>query len=295
MPAPVIIEAAINGMTPKSANPSVPRSAPEITEEALRALAAGAAIVHAHCDPPGGPDGEVAERYLQAFRPVWAHHPDALLYPTVNFGSGGVRFGHLEPMAAAGLRIGLLDPGSSNVGRIGSDGVPAGASVYTNTFDQIGAVMALHRRLGLGPSLAIYEPGYLRTVLAYHRAGQLPRGAMVKLYLAVDGAAPVPGGLPPTPAALLAYLDLLEGSGLPWAVSVLGGDLGRCKVAGLALARGGHLHLGLEFYGGPRQPTNVALIAEAVALARAAGRPVATCAEAATILDLPPLRATMAR
>lgn len=295
MPTPVIIEAAINGMTPKAVNPSVPRSSAEITEEVRRALAAGAAIVHAHCEPPGGPDAEVAERYLEAFRPVWGERPDALLYPTVNFGTGGMSFGHLEPMAAAGLRIGLLDPGSSNVGRMDEAGVPAGSSVYTNTFDRIREVMALHDRLGLGPSLAIYEPGYLRTVLAYERAGCLPRGSMVKLYLAVDGAAPIPGGLPPTRAALLAYLDLLGDSDLPWAVSVVGGDLGRSDVAGLALERGGHLHLGLEFYGGTRQPTNRELIAEAVALAGAAGRPIATCADAARILDLPPPRATMPR
>lgn len=295
MPVPVIIEAAINGMTSKSSNPSVPRSSAEITEEALRALSAGAAIVHAHCDPPGGPDHEVAERYLQAFRPVWEERPDALLYPTVNFGAGGMSFGHLEPMAAAGLRIGLLDPGSSNVGRMDEAGVPTGSAVYTNTFDQIREVMTLHDRLGLGPSLAIYEPGYLRTVLAYRRAGRLPRGSMVKLYLAVDGAAPIPGGLPPTCPALEAYLDLLGGSDLPWAVSVLGGDLGRSEVAGVALERGGHLHLGLEFYGGARRPTNVELISEAVALAQDAGRPIASCGDAARILDLPPARATMDR
>ncbi len=32
-------------------------------------------------------------------------------------------------------------------------------------------------------------------------------------------------GLPPTRNALLAYLDMLEGTGLPWSVSVWGGDL----------------------------------------------------------------------
>jgi 3-keto-5-aminohexanoate cleavage enzyme len=70
-------------------------------------------------------------------------------------------------------------------------------------------------------------------------------------------------------------------------VSVVGGDLGRSEVATLALERGGHLHLGLEFYGGDRTPTNVELVEEAVALCEAAGRPVASCAEAAEILGLP--------
>ena len=113
--APVIIEAAINGATPKERNPNVPISAEEITADALACLEAGAAIIHAHCNPVGGPDVEVAERYLEAFEPVWQQRGDALLYPTVNFGSGALSFGHLAPMAVKGLRVGLLDPGSAEL------------------------------------------------------------------------------------------------------------------------------------------------------------------------------------
>jgi uncharacterized protein (DUF849 family) len=82
------------------------------------------------------------------------------------------------------------------------------------------------------------------------------------------------------------YLDLMEGCDLPWAVSVVGGDVTASEVAPLALERGGHLHLGLEFYGGEGTPTNAELVAEAVALCDKAGRPVATPDEAAAILRL---------
>ena len=75
-------------------------------------------------------------------------------------------------------------------------------------------------------------------------------------------------GLPPTGNALLAYLDMLEGTGLPWSVSVWGGDLMATPVARLALERGGHLHVGLEEHYDPeRSPTNVELVEQAVALA----------------------------
>lgn len=288
MPRPVIIEAAINGATSKAANPNVPKTAEEIADESLRCIAAGASIIHAHCDPVGGPDDEVAARYLAAFEPVWAQLPDALLYPTINFGAAGLSFGHLPIMAAAGLRIGLLDPGSVNLGRLGDDGLPTSSFVYANSFDRIGEVFAMHTELGLGPSLAIYEPGFLRTTLAWWRAGKLPAGTMIKLYLAEDrGLMGGPFGLPVTATGLEAYLEILGDCDVPWAVSAVGGDLGRTSVARLALERGGHLHLGLEFYGGDRTPTNVELIEEAVALCAEAGRPVATAADAASILALP--------
>jgi uncharacterized protein (DUF849 family) len=288
MPTPVIVEAAINGATTKAANPNVPKAPDEIAADALACLDAGAAVIHAHCDPVSGPDDEVAERYLQGFRPVWAERPDALLYPTINVADGALSFGHLPIMAKEGLRVGLLDPGSVNLGRSGDDGLPAGAFVYANSFDRIREVFALHDDLGLGPSLAIYEPGFLRTTLAYWRAGRLPAGTMIKLYLSEErGISGSPFGLPVTRAGLDAYLDILGDCDVPWAVSAAGGDIGRSDVARLALERGGHLHLGLEFYGGDRTPSNVELVGEAAALCESVGRPVATCAQAAEILGLP--------
>jgi uncharacterized protein (DUF849 family) len=288
MPTPVIIEAAINGATKKSTNPNVPVTPDEIAADALACFAAGAAIVHAHCDPPGGPDDEVAERYLSAFRQVWAERPDALIYPTINFGAAGLSFGHLPIMAKEGLRVGLLDPGSVNLGRLGDDGLPTSTFVYANSFDTIGAVFAMHTELGLGPSLAIYEPGFLRATLCWWRAGKLPAGTMIKLYLSEDrGLGGAPFGLPVTPTGLAAYLEILGDCDVPWAVSAVGGDVARSEVARLALDRGGHLHLGLEFYGGDRTPSNVELVREAAALADQAGRPVASSAEAAGILGLP--------
>jgi len=296
---PVIIEAAINGGSTKARNPHTPTTPEEIAADALACIDAGAAIVHNHIDKVMVPGEESAARYLEGWEPVLAARPDAILYPTTNFGPGVEgAYAHMAPLAATGhLKIGIIDPGSVNFGTLGPDGVPAGPGVvYVNSYGDIRHQRDLCEELRLGPSVAIFEPGFLRAAMRYHQAGMMPRGAMVKLYFGghsgyLTGGASGGGaafGLPPTRTALDAYCELMGGSTLPWSVAVIGGDLIEHREMVLeALARGAHLHVGLEDHVGTRTPTNVELVTEAVALCADAGRPVATIAETEAILDLP--------
>ena len=290
---PVIIEAAINGGSSKRRNPNVPREPSEIIASAYRCLDAGASIIHAHNSDYQLTGKAAADDYLEAWRVILEQRPGTLWYPTL---SGGRNVQDvLEHIAIIAdeipLRIGVVDPGSTNLGRPGEDGLPIGV-VYHNSYDDIRTSFDFCERRGLGPSLAIYEPGFMQTTLAYFNAGKLPQGAMVKFYFGGEhgmfGKGPgVTFGLPPTENALLAYLDMIEGIGLPWSVSVWGGDLLETPIARLALERGGHLHVGLEEHSGAGKPTNEALVLEAAALAGEVGRPLATPAEAANLLNLP--------
>jgi uncharacterized protein (DUF849 family) len=290
----VVIEAAINGETRPEKNPHVPRTPEAIARDALACLRAGASIVHAHNRDIRLWGRDAADAYLAAFRPVLRERPDALWYPTLAVAPDHASsLVHVELLAAElGLRIGVVDPGSTNLGGPDAEGLPVGV-VYANSYAEIRAGFELCAKRGLGPSLAIYEPGFLRTTLAWHRAGRLPRGAMVKLYFGGDYGlfSTHPGvsfGLAPTAAALDAYLDLLDGVDLPWSVSVWGGDLLETPIARRALERGGHLHVGLEEHFHPsRKPTNEELVRQAVALCDEVGRPIASCAEAERILTLP--------
>ncbi len=285
---PVIIEAAINGVTTRARNPHVPIEPAEVAADTLACVEAGASIIHHHIDLVGVSEADAAERYLQAWRPALRQRPDALIYPTIHVGPPR-SYEHQVQLAESGLaRIGIVDPGSLNLGGTDDEGVPSGGIVYANSFDTIARAFQICAEHRLGPSMAIYEPGFLRTVMAWWRAGRLPQGAMVKLYFSSDvGYMGAPFGLPPTATGLDAYLEILGDADLPWAASLVGGDLIASNLARVALERGGHLHLGIEFYGGERQPTNVELVTEAVKLCSDVGRPVANPDEAASILRLP--------
>jgi 3-keto-5-aminohexanoate cleavage enzyme len=293
----VVLEAALNGATSKARNPHVPTAPAEIAADAVACMSAGAAIVHNHIDDLSRTGADAAERYLEGWRPVARARPDAILYCTVAIGgSVADRFSHVPPLAASGLmRMGVLDPGSVNLGGPGDDGLPGGVDfLYANTYGDVRYVVTQLEECRLGPSISIFEPGFLRTALVYHRAGRLPRGAFVKLYFGGDhsylgagGARGVTFGLPPTAKALDAYLELLDGCDLPWAVAVIGGDVVASGLARLALERGGHVRVGLEDYAGPATPSNVELVEQVAALARAVGRPIATPEHAARLLDLP--------
>lgn len=293
MPEPVIIEAAINGGTPKARNPNSPRTPAEVAEVGLACIAAGAAIVHNHNDEPvvgGRSEVHAAEPYIEAWRAILAKQPDAILYPTMASGGPGTdiekRYAHIPTLAAAGVtRCGLVDAGSVNVGPNGPDSLPSGGATYINTFDDARHMFMTCHELGLAPSVSIFEPGFLRVALAHHKAGFMPPGALIKLYF---GAAN--WGLPPTPASLDAYLAMLEGTGLAWSVAVLGGDLLSLPLAGYALDRGGHLRVGLEDYGGPGTPTNVELVERAVELCQKHGRDIASASRAADILGIRPVK-----
>jgi len=291
---PLVIEAAINGETQPDRNPNTPRKPEEITADVFRCLDAGATVIHAHTDDIQLTGREAAEHYLAAWRPILEERPDTLWYPTLGVGADAAEsISHVEVLAEAiELRLGLCDPGSTNIGAPDADGLPVGM-VYANSYEDTRVALEQCERLRIGPSLAIYEPGWLRTTLAFHRAGRLPAGAMVKLYFGGDYGlfATEPGvsfGLAPTEHALLAYLDLLEGVDLPWSVSVWGGDLFETPIARLALERGGHLHVGLEEHFHPeKKPTNQEIVQQAAALAAEVGRPIASVKEAAQILRIP--------
>jgi 3-keto-5-aminohexanoate cleavage enzyme len=291
---PVVIEAAINGATTKAVNPHVPITPDEHVADIVASIEAGAAIVHYHdVLPRAATARDLFDVASGVLRRVLEVRPDALCYPaTVWGGSIDQRLAHHGWLAEAGLlRVAFCDPGSTNLGAADPDGLPAASDfVYAHTPREIRWWFDDLTRHRLGPMFSIFEPGFLRVALAYERAAKLPRGAFAKLYFSGGGSADGRAwafGMPPQPACLDAYLAMLDGSALPWAVAVLGGDVFDTGMARLALERGGHLRVGLEDHDGHGRATNAELVTRAVELCREVGRPVASPREAAELLSLP--------
>jgi len=287
----VIVEAALNGGLTKRHNARVPRSVDEIVADALACLDAGASVIHNHNDEAviGGAPGHDPAPYAAAWRRVRARYPEVICYPTMAGGGHGIdiatRYAHIDALAASrDLDLGLVDPGTTNIGRFGRDGLPLpDETIYQNSYADTVHMVETCRRHAVGLSISIFEPGFVRVVRAYADAGRLPAGAFVKFYF---GGPRAGFGLPPTAKALDAYLEMIEGTGLPWLVSVQGGDVVACGLARHAVERGGHLQVGLEPSADPTR-CNREIVEEAVGLVERCDSKPATCAQARTIIGLP--------
>ena len=133
--------------------------------------------------------------------------------------------------------------------------------MYAFNYDAMSYAIDEGARRGMGMHFACFEPGWLRNVMAYWRAGRLSPGSFVKFYFGGDYGVLARGrgvtfGLPPTLTGLAAYREILEleDCPLPWFSSVMGGDLLATPVARATVEQGGHLRVGLEDHSGDDQP-----------------------------------------
>jgi 3-keto-5-aminohexanoate cleavage enzyme len=165
------------------------------------------------------------------------------------------------------LEWAVVDPGSVNVARYDGIGRGEPGFIYLNPSDHIREGLLLARLYGFRPSFAIYEPGFTRLGAAL--AATFP-GLPVPVYrfMFSDEFA---WEFPPKAYALDAHLALLGAVavGAPWMVAGLGVDIE--PLIAEAVARGGHVRIGLEDarFGCPLP--NVRLIKAAVRSIEAAG------------------------
>ena len=162
-----------------------------------------------------------------------------------------------------------VDPGTMNFGHVSRDGrPPVSHRVYQTTFADTDWAFAHCRRERMPCTISVFEPGFVRLVDAHYRAGNLPRCALIKLEFCTGDLL---FGLTPDQHGLHGWLNLFDHDALAWMVTLRNGNVND-QLAELAIARGGHVRVGLEDYRGSDSPTNEDLVAAVAKTATKLGR-----------------------
>lgn len=273
----VWLEVALNGPWSRARQPGIPVAVREIVAEGIACARAGAAIVHVHAyDETTGRQKDDPDLYAAIIEGIRAQ-VDAIVYPTLPFAGSAdaageltarARFAAVEALAKRGLvEWAVVDPGTVNISDYGDLAAGREGIVYANPESHVRQGLALAAAHRFHPSYAVYEPGFTRLGAALARV--VP-GVPPPVYRFMFSTG-FTFGFPPEPFALEAHLALLEREAprAPWMIAGLAVDI--LPLAPAAIARGGHLRVGLEDapFGSPR--TNVEWVEEAARVIRAAG------------------------
>jgi uncharacterized protein (DUF849 family) len=279
----VWIEAALNGPWSRALQPGIPDTVEAIIAEGIACAKAGAAIVHTHAYDEGGPqtfDWQVYARIIEGIRakvdvPIYPSFPTSM----IGNGDAGVpeaeeRFSHIDALASRGLiELSAVDPGSVNFTLTATTSQAKPAGTYVNPESHVRHALDIAKRHGFHPAFAIYEPGFIRAGAALARATCV-KTPIYRFMLSQQFAF----CFPPKPYALAALAALVEdeAGAAPWMISGLGVDVS--PLIGEAVARGGHVRVGLEdaLLGTPVSTTNLGLVEDAVRIVRAHGAEPAT-------------------
>ena len=279
----VWIEAALNGPWSRARQPRIPDTVETIVADGIACARLGASIIHLHAYDGGGPqtfDWQVYARIIEGIRsavdvPVYPSIPSPAIGPGSPAGSAAERFAHLEALATRGLlEFAVVDPGSVNFTELSAEGDTPAALTYLNPESDVRHALGIAARYGFHPTYAVYEPGFTRAGAVLARI----MGAKQPLYRFMFSET-FAFGFPPKPYALAAHLALLdeEAPGAPWMIAGLGVDIR--PLIPEAVARGGHVRVGLEDIPLGAMTSNCALVEEAIHLVRRSGGEPATVAE----------------
>ena len=271
---PYLITAAMVGAeTTREQTPYLPISAEEIGEEAARCREAGAVMVHIHVRKPDGTPSQETELFRAAVREIRKRCD--ILVQTSTGGAVGMdvdeRCGPLRLTGGDRPDMATRTTGSVNFGD----------EVFSNPRPLVREIARRIRELGIRPEIECFDAGMVE------EADALAREGLVDLPAHYDFVLGVPGALGATERAL----DFLISS-LPARSSFTVAGVGRHQLpmAELAAHKGGHGRVGLEdniyLSKGVLAKGSWELVAEAARRARAAGRDVATPAQARELLRL---------
>ncbi len=276
MSRPVIITAALVGAEiTREQTPHLPITPEEIAQEAKRCRDAGAAMVHLHVREADGTPSQSAELFERTIRRIRELAPD-LICQTSTGGAVGMEVDErAQPLTLQGEakpEMATLTTGTVNFGE----------DVFWNPRPLVRELARRIRDAGIVPEVEVFDAGMVDEAYALERAELLSFPAHFDFVLGVPGAL---GASEEAVDFLRAKLP--EGS--TWSVAGIGRH--ELPMAKLAMAKGGHVRVGLEdnifVSKGVLAKGSYELVEQVAALASEYGRRVATPAEAREILRLP--------
>jgi 3-keto-5-aminohexanoate cleavage enzyme len=275
----VIVTAALTGvLATRKQCPTLPYTAAEIADEAVRSYEAGASIVHIHTREDDGSPSWRPELFAEVAERTRSRCPVIM-----NFSTGGIgstiqeRSRHIplvKPTMAA------LNMGSMNYSLYSSRQKKfLMRGVFLNPFEDIEYLLNLMTENSVIPELECFDAGHICNADPFIDMGLLKAPFHFSLVLGVTG------GLSATPQNLRNQVGLLP-EGAQW--QLIGISKEQWPLIDLSLELGGHIRVGLEdnFYlpNGTMAKSNAELVEVAVAKVRERGQKVATVDETLALL-----------
>ena len=268
---PAILTAAICGAeTTREQTPYLPITADELAAEAERCAQAGAAVIHLHVRSDDGTPTQDRALFEKAIRAIRASC-DVIVQTTTGGAVGMSAEERAQPLLC-NPEMATLNAGSLNFGD----------DVFMNPFPMVREFARRMRERGIVPELECYDAGHVESCIALAKEGVIDMPAHFDFVLGVRG------GL----GASEENLEFLVGK-LPQGCSFSVAGIGRHQLpmAELSLRLGGHARCGLEdnvyLSKGVLAKGSYELVARLAQMARAAGRSVATSAQARELLRIP--------
>jgi 3-keto-5-aminohexanoate cleavage enzyme len=271
-PSTLITVAPTGAETEKADFPALPTTLEELVETAKRCEAAGAGMIHVHIrDAEHRPTLDLG----RLRETVAALRSETTL--VVQLSTGGSVHDPLDDR----LRVLEAAPDSCSL-TMGT--VNFGDEVFSNPWPFIVELYRAARVAEVVPEFELFDLGH---VAALHRlldTEGLPYGERVHCDLVMG----VPGGMPGTADAVVAAVNAMPDAVTSWSATGIGRTT--LPVAFAALAKGGHLRVGMEdtLSLARRVPVkhNAELVERAVALAELAQRPAISADGARELLNV---------
>lgn len=273
MTKPCIICVAITGSLPKKAdNPAVPISFEEQIESTHAAFEAGATICHAHVRDENQEPTSDPERFGRLVEGLRKHCPDMIIQLSTGGRSG-----------AGKMRGGMLPlrPDMASLS-VGSNNFPT--RVYENPPDLVDWLASEMRKYDVIPEVEAFDLSHIFKAAEMNADGRIAGNAYVQFVMGVKNAMPVDRRV------FDFYVETM-GRLLPksqWCAAGIGQH--QLTVNEWSVAAGGHARTGLEdnvrLDRHTLAPSNAALVQRVVDLCDKYKRPVATAAQARSLLGL---------